>query len=197
MQSDKVVALQAQIQSLHFDGSHPALLKTPTTSTQTLRREFLQVKEIADTIRTETIQEALGIARDSLEADTSDLNPNLRRENRKRRRAPSPESPQPYVGLEAKTTSLFPLTEHDAGALKFEGLSEYIKDFNKTHESKLHLWRRTRGADQSSRIVRFTTPDVLTAYLTLEVATNGVLMIESLATFGPRERVRAGDVYFW
>jgi len=93
MQSDKVVALEAQIQSLSDLQNRlqtlrripPLLLKTPTASTQTPRPEFLQVKEIADTIRTEAIQEALGSARDSLQADTSDLNPNLRRENRKRR----------------------------------------------------------------------------------------------------------------
>ncbi|GLB37234.1 putative regulator medusa [Lyophyllum shimeji] len=167
----------------------PALLRTPLTalSTQTLRPEFQQVKEIADTIRTEAIQDALRAARDSLEGDTSDLNPNLRREKRKRRRAPSPDSPQPYIGDEEKTRRLFPDPGDDAAALKIEGLSDYIKDFNRTHEWKLHLWRRTRG-DQSRTVVRFRITDVLTAYLTLGVAANGVVMTESVAAFGPRER---------
>ncbi|KAF5386051.1 hypothetical protein D9615_002429 [Tricholomella constricta] len=196
--AEKVVALEGQIQLLSELHNRlqtlrqipPLLLKTSITplSTQALRPEFQQVKEIADTIRTEPVQEALRTARDSLESDSRDLNPNLRRENRKRRRAPSPESPQPYIGQEDKTTSLFPANE-DEGPLKFEGLSSYIQDFNSKHEWKLHLWRRTRGlADQATTILRFTIPDVLTAYITLVVATNGVLLTESLTTFSPREK---------
>ncbi|KAG6908386.1 hypothetical protein DXG01_004815 [Tephrocybe rancida] len=74
--------LQNRLQSLR---NIPLLLLKPSISTPTLRPEFQQVQEIADTIRTEHIQEALRAGRDSLAGDTSDLNPNLRRENRKRR----------------------------------------------------------------------------------------------------------------
>lgn len=98
MQSDKTVDIQAQIQLLsdlqarlqslrHIPAS---LLKTPVPNALDLsapmpRSEFQLVKEIGDIIRTEPIQDALRSARDSLRADGADLNPNLRRENRKRR----------------------------------------------------------------------------------------------------------------
>ncbi|KAG6820880.1 hypothetical protein H0H93_010224 [Arthromyces matolae] len=164
------------------------ILKRPITplSTQSLRPEFQQVKEIADTIRTKHVQEALRAARDSLEGDMSDLNPNFRRENRRRRRGLSPESPEPYVVEEERTTSLFP--ENDLHPLKFEGLSNYILEFNRTHESRLHLWRRTRGDDQATTVLRYVCPDVVTAYMNLLVGVQGRLMIESVATIGPREQ---------
>ncbi|KAG6857268.1 hypothetical protein H0H87_007101 [Tephrocybe sp. NHM501043] len=194
MQSDTVATLQAQIQVLtDLQGRLQTLRNVPLQLlkpsmpmvTQTLRPEFQQVKEIADTIRAEHVQDALRAGRESLARDTSDLNPNLRRESRKRRRAPSPESPQPYVVVEERTTSLFP--EDDSHPLQFEGLAGYIREFNRTNKSRLHLWRRTRGDDQSTTVLRYMCPDVLTAYLTL-VGRTGALVTESVATFGPRER---------
>ena len=91
---DKVATLEAQIQLLSdLHGRLQTLrhipvqlLKSPMTplSGQTLQPEFQQVRQAADTIRAEHVQKALRSARDSLGEDASDLNPNLRRENRKR-----------------------------------------------------------------------------------------------------------------
>ncbi|KAG5653620.1 hypothetical protein H0H81_011846 [Sphagnurus paluster] len=196
--SEKLAALEGQIQLLSDVHTRlqtlrqipGVLLQGPGTAglgAPTLRREFQQMKEIADTIRTEPVQEALRTARDSLESDRSDLNPNLRREKRKRRRAPSPESPRPYIGQEDSNGRVFP--ERTEEGLKIEGLAEYIQTFNREHEAKLHLWRRTRGGSEGTRIVRFVEGDVLTAYVTLVAGPGGVLLAESLATFAPREKV--------
>ncbi|RDB25378.1 hypothetical protein Hypma_008093 [Hypsizygus marmoreus] len=204
MQADKITTLQAQIQSLADLHScipslrqiPPLLLETPVTnglplSTQSLRPQFHHIKDISDTIRTDPIQEALRTARDTLRADTTDLHPNFRRENRKRRRPPSPGSPQPYVALERKTTSLFPPGAEGIHALKFEGLSSFIDEFNNAQQAKLHLWKRTHGTTQANEpiIVRLTIPDVLIAYVTLVTdAATSDLFCESLTAFGPRER---------
>lgn len=92
---DKVASLEAQIQLLSDLHSRvqtlrhiPVLLLRPSMASaltgQGLRPEFGQVKEVGDMIRAEHVQEALRAARDSLDKDASDLNPNMRRENRKR-----------------------------------------------------------------------------------------------------------------
>jgi hypothetical protein len=101
--TSKAASLQAQIQSLtdlhsrlHTLRQIPSLVLKPPTSTSadglplsphsqpSLRTEFEHVKEIGDIFRSEPIQDALRTARDSFQADTKDLNFNLRRENRKR-----------------------------------------------------------------------------------------------------------------
>ena len=56
-------------------------LPTPTP----LRSEFETLKVIGETVRSERVQEALRVARDSEKVDRSDLGSNFRRENRKRR----------------------------------------------------------------------------------------------------------------
>ncbi|KAG6878532.1 hypothetical protein C0993_004430 [Termitomyces sp. T159_Od127] len=193
---DKVASLQAQIQLLSDLHGRlqslrhiPVLLlkpPMPALSGQTLRSELEQVRQVGDIIRAERVQEALRAARDSLGGDASDLNPNMRRDNRKRGRAPSPESPQPYVEEEKEgARSLFP--DDDSHPLEFEGLAGYIREFNRTHESRLHLWRRTRGDDGAGRVLRYTCPDVLTAYMTL-AGGPGRVVVESVAAFGPREK---------
>ena len=50
-----------------------------------LRSEFETLKVIGETVRSERVQEALRVARDSEKGDRSDLGSNFRRENRKRR----------------------------------------------------------------------------------------------------------------
>ncbi|KAH0589330.1 hypothetical protein H2248_005091 [Termitomyces sp. 'cryptogamus'] len=192
---DKVASLEAQIQLLSDLHSRVqtlrhipvVLLKAPMTplSGQTLQPEFQQVRQVADTIRAEHVQEALRAARDSLGGDGSDLNPNLRREKRKRGRARSPESPEPYVEEKEGTRTLF--ADDDSHPVEFEGLSKYIREFNRTHSSELHLWRRTRGDEAGGTVLRYRCRDVLTAYVRLVGAT-GRAVVESVAAFGPRER---------
>ncbi|KAG5646302.1 hypothetical protein DXG03_003899 [Asterophora parasitica] len=197
--TDKLVALETQIQlltDLHtrlqtLRHIPPHLLKAPAPITGFgIQTEFQQLKEIADTIRTEPVQDALRAARDSLKEDGRDLNTYLRRETRKRRRAPSPESPRPYVTQEDRTTSVFP--PETGSRVRVEGLGAYIRDFNNGNSgsARMHLWRRTRGGVEGggTRVVQFVIPDVLVAYVTLVVCADGVLVTESLATFGPRER---------
>lgn len=100
----KAASLQAQIQALtDLHGrlktlrQIPSLVLKPPTSTSadglplsphsqpSLRTEFEHMKEIGNVIRSDPIQDALRTARDSFQADTKDLNFNLRREHRKRR----------------------------------------------------------------------------------------------------------------
>ena len=68
----------------------PLLLKTPvaddlTLPTKNISSYFHQLKDVSDTIRSTPVQEALRAARDSLQADATDLNPNFRREIRERK----------------------------------------------------------------------------------------------------------------
>lgn len=179
-------------------------------SQPSLRTEFEHVKEIGTIIRSEPIQDALRAARDSFQADTKGLNFNLRQENRKpqygpgllvflprfnkssfHRRPRSPGSPQPYVALERKYTSLFPLMEDGEEPLRAEGLANYIRDFNRAKQCKLQLWRKTRETSLTNQptIIRLGIPDVLIAYLSLVYPPDGVLVCESVTFFAPRERV--------
>ena len=231
--TSKATSLQAQIQlltelhsRLHTLRQIPSLVLKPPTSTSadglplsphsqpSLRTEFEHVKEIGSIVRSESVQDALRAARDSFQADTKDLNFNVRQENRKRRYGPdfifflpqftkicisflrrpspgSPGSPQPYVALERKDTSLFPMMEDDEEPLRADGLANYIRDFNRTNKCKLRLWRKTRGTPLTNQptILRFGIPDVLIAYLSLVYAPNSVLVCESVTFFAPRERV--------
>jgi hypothetical protein len=229
----KAASLQAQIQALtDLHGrlktlrQIPSLVLKPPTSTSadglplsphsqpSLRTEFEHMKEIGNVIRSDPIQDALRTARDSFQADTKDLNFNLRREHRKRRyvseisafffssacdmdvifhrRSPSPGSPRPYVALERKSTSLFPVLEDGTEPLRAEGLEDYIRHFNAASKCKLHLWRKTRGTPLTDQpiILQFRIPDVLIAYISLVYdPTDSVLISESVTFFGPRERV--------
>jgi hypothetical protein len=108
------------------------------------------------------------------------------------RRPPSPESPKPYQSSPRPTSSLFPEAEDDP--LRLEGLPDYIRDFNKTHQSKLHIW--TRGARSSDQltppvVVRFTVHDVVTMFISLGHGPDlSTLVIETVTAFGPRETVK-------
>jgi len=177
-------------------------------SQPSLRTEFGHVNEIGNIIRSGPIQEALRSARDSFQVDTKGLNFNLRRKRRyvpesllwffssarglnnanSYRRSPSPGSPQPYVAVERKSTSLFPLMEDGVEPLRAEGLGKYIRDFNRSSQCKLRLWRKTRGTPPTDQptVLRFEIPDVLTAYLSVCSRT---VICESVTFFAPRERV--------
>lgn len=69
----------------------------------------------------------------------------------------------------------------------------YARQFNNTQQKcRLHIWEKTRGRRQDTpRILRFTIPDVLTAYLTLGYSSaDKAAIVQMLTAFGPRERVR-------
>ncbi|KAF7362006.1 hypothetical protein MVEN_00545800 [Mycena venus] len=154
----------------------PLLLKSSLPfSSLSIRKDFEQLKDLADTIRSDPVQDALLAAAKSEKADKSDLNRNGRREIRKRRRPPSPESPQPRSPIPFGLTSSL----------------VYIREFNQTHSCKLHIWTRTRGATQLSNpaVVRFTIRDVLVCYVTMAYSPEDpVLATESVTAFGPREK---------
>jgi hypothetical protein len=108
------------------------------------------------------------------------------------RRPPSPESPQPYIPYDKRSTSLFPVTSGDPPPLRADELPDYIREFNRTHSCKLHIWTRIRGATQLSNpaVVRFTIRDVLVGYVTMAyILDDPVLVTESVTVFGPREKV--------
>ncbi|KAJ7594839.1 hypothetical protein C8J56DRAFT_450169 [Mycena floridula] len=152
--------------------------------------EFMLLKEIGENLRSSLVQEALRVAGESEAADKSNLNPNGRRESRKRRRPPSPESPQPYVNTgDGQPASLFPPTNESP--LEIDGLEEYIRQFNKSHPARLHIWTSTSGTPklESPVALRFAMLDVFTAYVALGYSRERpVLILETVAVFGPRER---------
>ncbi|KAF7428405.1 hypothetical protein PC9H_007629 [Pleurotus ostreatus] len=164
----------------------------PTNATH----HFEQFRGIHDQILSEPVQQALAAARDSEKADSSDLTVNARRETRKRRRPPSPSSPQPYISTTTSNPSLFPPpSDTDPEPLKADQLAQFIRDFNRGNDSKLHIWLRSRSApkDELPVVVRFTLPDVLTAYITLNYTPphRSTLVTESVSMFAPREQVNA------
>lgn len=80
--------LHSRLQSLHH--TPPILLRPPAPSglvpaAPTLHSQFQHLTEIAQILRSHPVQQALRSARDSYANDTSDLAPNPRREDRKRR----------------------------------------------------------------------------------------------------------------
>ncbi|KAJ7045387.1 hypothetical protein C8F04DRAFT_1024994 [Mycena alexandri] len=170
----------------------PLLLKSSLPfSSLSIRNDFQQLKELADTIRSDPVQQALLAAAHSEKADKSDLNRNGRREMRKRRRPPSPPSPQPYIPYDKRGSSLFPPTTDDPPPLRADELPNYIREFNQTGSCKLHIWTRIRGATQLSNpvIVRFTIRDVLVCYITMAyTSAEPILLTESVTAFGPREK---------
>ncbi|KAJ3776495.1 hypothetical protein FB446DRAFT_721172 [Lentinula raphanica] len=151
-----------------------------------------QLKDIVHMLRSDAVQSALRAAQESEKTDGQNIMNNVRRENRKRRRPPSPESPQPYTVIERQSSSLFPATE-DSALLKSSELVEYIRQFNKEHSScRLGIWQGTRSSIRDVKnpaILRFTIKDVLMAYLTVSYTVNDLsLVVESVTAFGPRER---------
>ncbi|PFH51988.1 hypothetical protein AMATHDRAFT_96428, partial [Amanita thiersii Skay4041] len=167
----------------------PALSGIPSSSIPSFRPQFQQLTDIAQAIRSRPIQDALHTACDDLRQDPSDLNSNLRREKRKRRRLVAPESPQPYMP-EPKRTTAFRLDTSAHEPLGNDTLIDYIRDYNQSHQSKLHIWAPTRfmAVPESLIILHFAIPDVLSAFLSL-VCKQGshFLAVETVSVFGPRE----------
>ncbi|KAJ7675069.1 hypothetical protein B0H17DRAFT_1081681 [Mycena rosella] len=173
--------IQSRLQQLR--NAPPSLLKSSMPfSSPSIRHDFQQLKELADTIRSDSVQEALRTATNSERADKSDLNRNGRRETRKRRRPPSPDSPQPFIPYDTRSSSLFPVTSDEPPALRAHELAGYIREFNPTHSCKLHIWTRIPGSTQlgNPAVVRFTIRDVLVCYVTMAYApSDPVLVIET------------------
>ncbi|KAK1223800.1 hypothetical protein PQX77_013324 [Marasmius sp. AFHP31] len=175
-----------------------ALLKIPSSSlsltkTTSLSSQYQQIKDISQSLKSEAIQDALRAAKASESANGLKGTVNLRRENRKRRRAPSPESPQPYVTPNNQGASLFPPPTGDEAALKACDLFDYIRRFNREHPHKLHIWKPTRtwgSPDVVDRptTLRFCIKDIFTAHLTVDQSKDTTLITESVTVFGPREK---------
>ncbi|TFK54049.1 hypothetical protein OE88DRAFT_1624438 [Heliocybe sulcata] len=194
--------LHNRLQAIRVGQVFPSLLRPPPTIGlqvpsfhEPLERKVETLKEVGEFVKSEKVQEALKAAGESEKADKSELTMSWRRENRKRRRAPSPESPQPYHSFQPKSTFLFPVLEHETTPLKVDDLASYIRDFNRTPEHthcKLHIWTPTGNKIQkigNPAIVRFTIRDVLTAYVTAaHDPDTRVLAVETVTAFGPREK---------
>ncbi|KAI0768657.1 hypothetical protein BD413DRAFT_605166 [Trametes elegans] len=173
------------------------LLRPPATEVHALpqaarlRHEFQEVQEIAESVRSEHVQEALQAARKSEIADPTSLGSGLRRENLKRRRPPSPESPQPYRPTEPRSNSSLTHEHADALPMRLDGLPVFVRDHNKSSPHKLHVVALKRGRPLECPVVlRFVIQDVLTVYLKLDRSGTEEqnLVVESATAFGPREQ---------
>ncbi|RPD63770.1 hypothetical protein L227DRAFT_496593 [Lentinus tigrinus ALCF2SS1-6] len=152
---------------------------------------FKGLATIAESVRSEKVQDALKAARKSELADPSNLGSNLRRENLKRRRPPSPESPQPYRETESKETSFLPPVEPGTVAVTLNGLPAYIREHNKAGKNKLHVVAPKKGRKLECPVVlRFTVPNVVTVYLTLDDSTQDgqTLLVANATAIGSREQ---------
>lgn len=127
------------------------------------------------------------------------------------RRARSPVgSPQPYVPSPPRSWSLFASGEDEPPPMRAESLLEFVGEFNRGNVAsaaeadmgfpKLAVWSRTKTIRDELKagsfnltspvVLRFVIADVLTAYISV-IFTNpeSALIVESVAAFGPRERV--------
>ncbi|KAF8972957.1 hypothetical protein BDZ97DRAFT_1649446 [Flammula alnicola] len=137
--------------------------------------EFGVVKEIGDAMMSGPVQSALNRARESLEKDSGGIGTEVRRENRKRRRAASPEL---YVQEDRKGTSLLPSTLEEG--ITMERLGDWARAWNAGNRSKI----RIRG-----RIIRLAMGDVMTVYMGIGIGRKGEVAVETIRAFGPREIV--------
>ncbi|KAL0580300.1 hypothetical protein V5O48_001717 [Marasmius crinis-equi] len=189
---NKVQALRQFPQTLIKAPTSPLSLPKGTS----LNSQYQQIKDIAQALKDDPVQEALRAAKASESANGLKGAVNLRRENRKRRRvrAPSPESPQPYVAPDRQGASLFPPPTADEASLKACDLFDYIRRFNREHSSKLHVWKPTRTWSSPETVdqpvmLRFCIEDIFTAFLTVDQSADTTLITESVTVFGPREKV--------
>ncbi|EJF57734.1 hypothetical protein DICSQDRAFT_157163 [Dichomitus squalens LYAD-421 SS1] len=169
------------------------LLRPPGSdpSSTLLTHGFKEIAAIADTVRTEKVQDALKAARKSEQADSSGLTSSLRRETLKRRRPPSPDSPQPYRETELKEAVFLPLVESGTSRILLDALPAYIRNHNKSSKNKLHLVAPRKGRELACPLtLRFTCPNVVTVYLTLDYSTDNdqILVVENATAIGSREQ---------
>ncbi|TBU22849.1 hypothetical protein BD311DRAFT_769656 [Dichomitus squalens] len=169
------------------------LLRPPGSdpSSTLLTHGFKEIAAIADTVRTERVQDALKAARKSEQADSSGLTSSLRRETLKRRRPPSPDSPQPYRETELKEAVFLPPVESGTSRILLDALPAYIRNHNKSSKNKLHLVAPRKGRELACPVtLRFTCPNVVTVYLTLDYSTDNdqILVVENATAIGSREQ---------
>ncbi|OAX40844.1 hypothetical protein K503DRAFT_736767 [Rhizopogon vinicolor AM-OR11-026] len=153
-------------------------------------QDFRTLKSIAEALCSEKVQEALKFARESEDADKSDLDLSLQRDSGKQRKQPlSPVgSPQPYIPPPPRTSSSFPPAEDEPPSLRAEGLVEYIREFNKggfgdsklpgsphagvsfQPKCRLYMWSRTRPPqfDQAMNGSRPNLPSPVVLRFTIE-----------------------------
>ncbi|KAH7923942.1 hypothetical protein BV22DRAFT_1047842 [Leucogyrophana mollusca] len=145
----------------------------------TSTHDFRAVRDIADSLRSEKVQNALRAAQSSEEADKSELSMVFRTESRKRKRPMSPVgSPQPYIPPPPPSSSLFPPVEDEPPPLRAEGLIDYIREFNlgrlgeyrdasvgdrAAPSCRLHIWSRTRMVLGDTTINHKTSPTAIPA----------------------------------
>ncbi|KAH6914123.1 hypothetical protein BKA70DRAFT_655568 [Coprinopsis sp. MPI-PUGE-AT-0042] len=159
---------------------------------------FQRVSEVAALVRSDPVQSALHDAEKCIRTDSSNLDTNFRRENRKRRRPPSPESPKPYVPAEKVRVSFFPPPEeqeNEGAPVTLDTLVAFTRQFNKPQKEakkplRLHIWQRAKeqGHERRPRMMRFTIPEVMTAFITLGYHPNNTVLVQTVAVFGFRER---------
>ncbi|KAH9928986.1 hypothetical protein B0H21DRAFT_762171 [Amylocystis lapponica] len=206
--SPELLALRDRIQALTDLNTRvqalrqiPAnILRAPTSTnilavspTTQIRHDFQELREVADALRSERVQHALVAARDSEQRDKSNLSSTGRRVNRKRRRPPSPDSPQPYRPFQQKSASLFPDIADGPPPLGLDGLPVFLREHNTTHaHSKLGIWSPARSRTLACPVVlRFAIRDVVVVFLTLGQSAEGApLIVENATAFGPREKVK-------
>lgn len=81
----------------------------------------------------------------------------------------------------------------DEAPLRADVLPDYIREFNRTNQSKLHIWSYGKPSKKISNpvVIRFSIPDVLTTFITLGYnKRNPILAAETVTALGPREQVK-------
>ncbi|TRM69674.1 hypothetical protein BD626DRAFT_474937 [Schizophyllum amplum] len=211
--TNKASALQSQIHALtglysqvsglrqlpaHVLSPAPSFGNPPSATSE----DFEQLKAFQAALATAHVQDALKHAqlRDGLGKADVELS-RLRRDIRKRRRPPSPESPLPYnAEQQPAEKAVFPRAE--GGPLGVSEMAAFVRDFNRTRTSgpvRVHIWTRRREdgqrtLEQAERarpvVLRVTIASVLTAYIAFGVEDDErrTLCVESVAVFGPREK---------
>ncbi|KZT04606.1 uncharacterized protein LAESUDRAFT_760900 [Laetiporus sulphureus 93-53] len=154
---------------------HPVLHPHPEPS---LRQDIQDVKDFAETVRSEKVQEALVHARDSEKKDKSDLDLHRPRVIRKRKRQSTPESPRSYNNPQPQRTSLFSPAHDSVPPVNISELIDFVREFNKTNP-KIRL--QIVAADRHRPLVcpilvRFTIRDIATVFLTLDSKDDSVLI---------------------
>ncbi|KAF5321463.1 hypothetical protein D9619_001421 [Psilocybe cf. subviscida] len=145
----------------------------------TARTGFAVVHGIEDSAMSEPVQKAMQRARESLDKDEGMSVPSeagVRRINRKRRRAQSPEV---YVREKKETVS--PLGEEGPDDVTLETLGSFARTFNETHKGKMRIKGQT---------VRLSVPEVMTVLMVVgEAAAGGRAVVQTIRAFGVGEKV--------
>ncbi|KAI0321087.1 hypothetical protein OF83DRAFT_415606 [Amylostereum chailletii] len=190
----------------------------PFSVGDTTRRAMSELQSVRSMLLEDKMQTALKAAQESEARDRTGVRSGRRRETRKRKRSPTPESPKPYVAPKART--IFPSSVGDVPVqpLTLSTLPEYVREFNRRHAHKvsIRVWCRggRTGSGPEGRngrnakdivppvVLRLTIPDVLKSFVTLDVPSEETidrtreptplaerpLMVENVTVFGAREK---------